>query len=156
MKKISEKPRRTFLFSSSSAPTNYKLVNSFRSIARNFLVKFACLERQRVRGNSRSRGSLSTLKVDPTKVEVPRKLRDNCNASGGDDGDSERVLLPRFSRCHDLTNTTRHFRVELTLENQIASVERSLPACLFETRPASFRPRDPSPFPTVIWLYGLV
>lgn len=95
------------------------------------------------RGNSRSRGSLSstTLKVDSTRW----KFRESCETTAAGSGGSERVLLPGFSRCHDLTNTLRQFRVELTSENQSASLKRRLPACLPAIRPVFLRPRDPPP-----------
>jgi len=71
------------------------------------------------------------LKVDPTRW----KFHESCETTATPAAKtvaaaSEYVYRCPGSRCHDLTNTTRHFRIEPTLENQIASVERSLPVYL--------------------------
>lgn len=97
--------------------------------------------RGKVRGNSRSHGSLlsMTLKVDPTRW----KFCESCETTAAGGSGSKHVLLPAFSRCHDLTNTLCQFRVELTSKNQSASLKRRLPACLPAIRPVPLR--DPSP-----------
>lgn len=131
------------------ASSNYGLVNSFRRL---LVISSRCRlssagiggggEGEGFRGNSRSRESLpsTTLKVDPTRW----KFCESCETTAAGDGGSKHVLLPGFSRCHDLTNTLHQFRVELTSENQSASLKRRLPGCLPACLPACNPPCFPS------------
>lgn len=76
------------------APSNYKLVNSFRQLLA--IRKVRCLEASRGSWKlEKSREPFDDLEGRSDEVEVPRKLRDNCNAVGDDDAKSVLYIVAR-------------------------------------------------------------